>query len=305
MESEGIGNRIYRVFSVATPSPDSGFPFCEDNKFDCKFVLPAITDGTDDEFKNDKFPLLIMSEIRIQNIQYVLQKKDSGGVWQNQTIINDNDYGEFYPLGNWSDRPSYSGFVLYWTLVYAAFGLGDYRVEVTETLPGAAKVSYTKPICLRLWTCNLHNSVRLESYLNKKIGDIDNDREVKDFADINWYSQIRLPNSIFGYPKSTYQEEQSQYPNGEILNIQDNQEERYELLTDLLPAWVHNIVKTYFLQADSLFITDYGKNNPQEIVKKQVMRTSAYEPNWNKSNKCAFVVVEFKPTFNRLERFLC
>jgi hypothetical protein len=208
-------------------------------------------------------------------------------------------------MGTYSAIPKFSSILIHWNLIYAAWGLGKYRIKIEETTPTGTVTTYSKPYCLTLWTCNLHNSVRLEAYINKGIGDIDNDRNILNFSTSNHYMQLRLDRSIFGYPTSSYEEEQIQYANGEIDNVADNQEEKYTLLTMPLPAWIHNIIKTYYLQADKLLITDYGKNNPQEIVKKELKRTSGYEPKWNKATKCAIVTVEFKPKWNNLERFLC
>jgi hypothetical protein len=83
------------------------------------------------------------------------------------------------------------------------------------------------------------------------------------------------------------------------------QEETYQLTLGSLPAWVHDIVKTYACMSGSLRITDYSQNNPQKIIEKAVKLTSGYDPRWNKQNKCAPVTLEFKPTFNRLETFRC
>ncbi len=306
----GIGQLIYKVFTLVNPTVGSGFPTCEDNKYDCPYDIPVITDGTTDEFKNDKSDVFKFSALWTTGIVYTIQKLlTEPDTYEDKSVFS-TSYGENFPMGTYPAIPKYSSILIYWTLVYGAWGLGKYRIKIEESTPAGTLTSYSKPYCLRLWSCHLHNSVRLEGFINKGIGDIDNDKNILNFSTSNHYMQLRLDKSIFGYPTSTYEVEEIQYPNGQIENVADNQEEKYTLLIGGtygtgVPAWVHNMIKTYYLQADKLLITDYGKNNPQEIVKKEVKRTSAYEPKWTKAHKCATVSVEFKPVYNRLERFRC
>ncbi len=301
----GIGQRIFKVFTLVNPVVGSGFPTCEDNKFDCQYCNTVITDGTTDEFKNDKSDIPLFSSAWTTAVVYTIQKQNElTQAWEDSAVFS-SSHGILTTLGTYSDAPKFSGILIYWNLIYNLFGVGKYRIKIEQTTPPGTITSYSKEYCLRLWNCNIHNSIRFEAYLNKGIGNIDNDKEILNFANINWYMQVRFDHSIFGFPISSYETEEIQYPNGQIQDIANNQEEKYFLTTCALPAWIHNMFKTYYLQADRLLVTDYGKNNPQEIVKKEIKRTSAYEPQWSKGSQCAIVKAEFKPVYNRLEKFRC
>lgn len=300
----GIGQKAIITFNLVDSGSTTPFPECDDNKFDCNFIVPVFANASGSELENDKSSILAMFEAWTTASVFVIQKK-VGGVWTDQATITDQTYGEYYALGT-LDFTSYAGIVLYWSVILDSFGEGEYRIKLTETNPMGNVETFSRTYCLKTFGCGgKNNTVRLEWYLNSGIGDIDNDKKVLDFSGLNWYSQIRLPNSIFGYPISSYEDEQIQYGNGEIQNVKDIQEEKYTLTIGAVPAWVHNIIKTYALQSDKLLITDYSANNPQEIIQKEVKRTSAYEPRWIKTSKCSPVTVEFKPSFNRLERFRC
>ncbi len=301
----GVGQRITELYTLTTPTEGSGFPVCTDTKYECPYIIPVITDGTTDEFKNDKSDVFKFSAAWTSGVVYTIQKILAEPDTYEDKAVFSSTYGVIKPIGTYTETPYFSSILIHWDLIYAAWGLGKYRIKIEETNPTGVVTSYSHPYCLTFWTCHIHNSVRIEAFINKGIGDIDNDRNILQFPTIGHYMQIRLDRSIFGYPTSTYEEEQIQYPNGEIENVADNQEEKYTLLTMPLPAWVHNLIKTYYIQSNRLRFTDYGKNNPQEIVKKEVKRTSAYEPKYNKHSKCGIVTVEFKPKWNRLERFNC
>ena len=301
----GICQRSTQVFARVTSTSRVSFPECENNLYDCQYTSTVFADGTTDEFKNDKTSILGMFEAWTSGVVIKLQKLSAGTYSDLVTIAND-DLGEYYHLGYWTSKPYYAGVVLYWKEVYATYSTGTYRISFTETNPTGTNTTYSKPYCLKAYGCGAaDNTVRLEWWLNKGIGDIDNDQRVLDYSTLNWYSQIRLPQSFFGYPKSSYETETIQYSNGQIDDIKNIQTEKYILKIGLVPAWVHNIVKTYACQADTLKITDYSPNNPQQIVEKAVRLVSAYEPRWSEHSKCASVRLEFEPKYSRLERFKC
>lgn len=302
----GIGQRITEVFTLVTPTVDNGYPDCTDTKHDCMYKNIVLADGTADLLKNDKTSWLVMGGSWTSAIAFFIEKEnETTHIWT-EVATYSSTYGEDFDLGYWTAKPKYSGMIAYWRLIYNAFGVGNYRFrcEITGS-PFGVETRYSQEYCLRAYTCNIHNSVRFEWYLNKGIGDIDNDKNILDYSTINWYSQLRIEGAIFGYPTSTYEDEEIQYTNGEIYDLAHNQEEKYTLTLPALPATLHNIIKTYALQSDKLLITDYGKNNPQQIVQKQVKRTSGYEPRWNKVSKCAPVTVDFKPVYNRLSKWRC
>lgn len=300
-----IGQRHYKVFNLVNSGNVTSLPsFCDDGKYNCDYKIPVFADGSSDDLKNDKSSILIMASSWVSSILFFIEKK-AGSTWVEQDSITNNSYGGYYPQGSFSSKLYYAGLLMEWKEVLGAFGVGEYRIRIDQVNPILSGSTYSQNFCLKEYNCSPDNSVRLEWYNNKGIGDINNDKEILDFSDLNWYSQMRLPMSFFGYPKSTYQTEEVQYQNGEYQDISNDQEEKYQLITGALPAWAHNTIKTLACQGTKLYITDYSSNNPSEIIQKQVKLSSAYEPRWKKSSKCAPVTLEFKPANNRLELFKC
>jgi hypothetical protein len=298
-----IGQRIKQTFSLVDSGTAPTFTECENNIFDCGFMMPVFAGGTGD-LENDKSSILAMFQAWTTAAVFTIQKEE-GGPYKDKATFS-NSYGTLYPLGFSTSKPKYTGILIEWEKVLAAFGEGVYRIEIKETNTLGDKLHYSKPYCLKTWNCELtNNTVRLEWENNRGIGDIENDRNILDFANINWYAQLRLPQSIFGYPLSTYEVSEIQYNNGQQEDYKNVQEEKYTLTTGQLPAWVHDIIKTYACQSQTLRVTDYSNNNPQMLIEKSVKLTSAYEPRWSRQSKCASVTLEFKPRFNRLETFYC
>jgi hypothetical protein len=301
----GIGQRYYKVFTLVNSGTVISLPsFCDDGKYDCNFILPVYAYNGTDDLKNDKSGLYVLAQSWTTSITFVIQKK-IGSTYVDMDTFDDNTYGEYYAQGDYTNKPAYSGIVIYWKEVLATFGVGEYRIKTTEINPLGTNVTYSKPFCLKQYVCTPDNTVRLEWWLNKGIGNIDNDKEILDYSDINAYYQIRLPVAIFGYPKSEYEEEEIQYTNGRLEDVKNIQSEKYILKIGAIPAWLHNVIKTMAFQSGTLLITDYSSNNPQEIIKKAVKRTSAYEPRYSPGSKCAPITVELKPQYSRLEKFGC
>lgn len=299
------GQRTKQLFTLVNSGEVISLPsFCTDNKYDCNFVLPVYADNSGEDLKNDKSSLLIIPQGWVSDISFVLQKYVSS-VWTDQATITDDTYGEYYPQESFETKASYSGVVLYWASILTAFGEGEYRIETTQATPLGDQVSYSRTFCLREWNCYLDNYVRLEWYCDDIFGDIDNDKEVLDFIGVNWYFQVRIPQSFFGYPRSEYEEETIQYTNGQFKKVKSVQTEKYTLKLGSIPAWLHNLIKTLAMQNDSLLITDYSTNNPQEIIQKAVRITSSYEPRYKIGHKCAPVTLELTPVWNRLEKTIC
>lgn len=300
-----IGQRVKKVFTLAKTQVTVTFPgFCENGKFDCHFMLPAYANGSTDDLQNDKFALLILAQDWTTAVEFILQKNELN-VWVDKATITNNTYGEYRAQGYYTKKPKYSSVTLYWKNVLAAFGIGEYRIQVTQTTPLGDEVSFSKPVCLREYTCTPDNTIRLEWWNNKGIGDIENDREILDYTGTNFYYQIRIPYSFFGYPKSEYTEDEIQYENGQFDDVVSVQSETYILKIGSSPAWLHNVIKTLAFQSGTLQITDYSNNNPHVIIRKRVKRTSGFEPRYTPGSRCAPVTAELKPTYNRLEIYPC
>lgn len=305
-DGSGLVSKDVDLVTYERPRPI----FCEDFGEDCDFLLPVMADGTGSDYANDQTPLIFFGSQLTSAVAVVLQKYSSGSWGGNYAITG--SLGNTYALGTWTTQPKYAGVIIFWSGVYTTHGPGQYRVRWTETFNGNPKETFSKPFCLKLFNCNYHNgTVRLEAWVDKGIGNIFLDKNIIDFTgvkvnpnDPGWYFQVRVPGR-FGDSKSDYESEEIQYRNGQRQKVTDKQDEKFVLKIRAIPEWLHDTIKTFYLQGDKLQVTDYNANNPKSYVKKEVMRNASYEPNRFNGSKCSPVRLEMKATYNRLERFRC
>jgi hypothetical protein len=275
--------------------------------YDCQYQNVVLANDTGEDIQNDKTPFWALFQSWTTSAVFTLQKK-TGGVFVDKATLNNSDYGVFSPMGTFTGFPTYMGYTRHWDAVLDEFNEGIYRLKVVEINPlnPSGKTSFSVEYCLKTFNCNTwENTVRLEWYSNGKLGNINDDKEILNFGKLNLYNQMRVSKSIFGYPKSTYEEEEIQYTNGEYERVKYVQTEKYTLDIGRCPSYIHDIIKTYAIMGNNLMLTDYSSNNPSTFVQKAVRLKSGYEPRWSKQNKCAPVTIELEPRFNRLEIDRC
>jgi hypothetical protein len=306
-----VGQKWKETFELVSSGAGLSSPIpegCDTNTlYDCQYQNVVLANDTGEDIQNDKTPFWGLFQNWTTSAVFTLQKK-TGGTFIDKATLNNSDYGVFSPMGTFTDFPKYTGYTIHWSDVLDEFNEGIYRVKVVEINPlnPSGKTSFSVEYCLKTFNCNTwENTVRLEWYSNGKLGNINDDKEVLNFGTLNLYNQLRVSKSIFGYPKSTYEEEEIQYTNGEFERVKYVQTEKYTLDIGRSPSYIHDIIKTYAIMGDNLMLTDYSSNNPATFVQKAVRLKSGYEPRWSKQNKCAPVTIELEPTNNRLEIDKC
>lgn len=301
-----VGQSAARV--DAPTRPDVGLSSAKE----CCFSLPALVNPSNtNELENDKHSLLFRyDKDYYTDVVFTLQKQESG-VWVDKTIINGN-LGAFYDLGQYSnDKYNYIGTEVEWVNVFLLYSDGNYRFKIEETDFSASVTEYIYPFefCVKEYTPNrANNSVRFDFYQKAIIGDWQVDTETFDYSPMNqpngWYNELRLP-SYFGQNTSTYEREFIKYQNGNLNYIQDEQIENFNWVSGYFPAQLHQFIKTNVLQADTIQVTDFNKNNPNVISKKEVKPNSSYEPDWKFKKQTAKVNVEFVEAYQLKRKRRC
>jgi len=304
-----IGQKSKIVYALVSTGTAKSLDIvgCESSINDCDYITPVMANDSGNLLENDRSSFLGMFQDWTTSAVFVLQKQ-IGGTYIDQVTITDDTYGEWFPQGSFPSKLKYAGFIAYWNQIKSGFGEGIFRMKVTEINPlePSGIIKYSMPFCLKEFTCTTpENTVRFDWTNTKKLGNISNDKEILDFGDIVWPSQLRIPNSIFGYPKSAYETEEIQHTNGQFETVVDKQTETYQLTLGRIPSYIHDILKTNALMSGTLQITDYSSNNPASILQKDVKKKSGYEPRWTKTNKCAPVTLELEPRYNNLEIDRC
>jgi len=306
------GNVGFEIFKLIKENPIPEVPTLDlpaNTLFSCcsDFSLKVLaTTDTNDEYKNDRSSFIYWFDPVVSAAVLVLQRYQNGD-YEQVALLNDATYGTAYLYGFFTnvDGDKFVGYQLDWKEVLIAFGEGSYRVVCKITLSyGGTGEKASNEFCLKTYSPILADvTVRLEYYLNGITADIDFDYKRKNFGELNWFNQLRLP-GFFGYPSSEYETTTIMYNDGQQPFVEDNMVEEYNLMLKPLPYFVHNILKTDFMMADSAFVTDYNSRNNSTFVKKQVIKKSGYAPKWSMLRAMlAPIELKFNPYFNNNKKF--
>lgn len=314
MAGGDVCTQVFNVIQSAPIEPTDALDLPTSTVDDCCFSLNvlATASGTLDA-ENDKSSYLVCREPNISDILLKLDKY-VGGAWSEVANLIDSSYGRNYPFGFYQSLnpdgsvfQNYRGYLINWQDVLNAFGAGSYRIRTEETsIFGGTISNYSNEWCLNVYTPDRANgTVRLSYIQNGIIGDIFDFKATKDFANLDWFNQIRIP-AFFGNETATYEREFVEYTNRQRVWITDQQEKEFSLNTKRLPAIIHNVLKTEVLQADRIIVTDYNKNNADTFVDVCVRGNSDYEPQWNESrSKLASVELKFILEYNTFRKKRC
>jgi hypothetical protein len=293
------------------PTPETKLSFTQ-NESGCCFVLPVFAETVfTSDFYNDKFCPLFFWNRGFSTADLWLQKYVNG-VWVDTVELNIDDWTET----NLAYDPSVFGFFeniynekaigyqLSWRLVLtdSNLGAGTYRIKSTGTAIFGGTVSkYSLEFCLQEYTQpRADETVRIEWWLNGNIGNPDDDQLKRDYGTLNWYNQIRLPGSRFGYDTSQFEREFVKYQNGKEVWLTDKQIEEYILKTGYFDRATHRYIKIDILQADDIRITDYNIQNPTPNQNKFVIVNGNYEPVWQPGTLYAPVEIKFQQAYQNL-----
>ena len=270
------------------------------------FVLKVLADNTNIAEQNDKNTVIYWFDKIVTNATMHF-KKWSDGDWKEVAVITDNTYGKYGSFGYYTNNygQKFISIEIDWAKVLLLQGAGSYKVTTEYTLAFGGNDSVDSyEFCLNNYTPQrADGTVRLEYWLSGQTGDIEDDKLVKDYGTLNIYNTLRV-NGYFGYPKSTYKEETIDYANtGQTVFVEDEQLPTYKMKLRLLPFFIHEIIRTDFMQADTLAVTDYNSRNNARYVTKYLRKDSGYEPKWyDLSSNLATVELQFKPQYNRFRK---
>jgi hypothetical protein len=269
------------------------------------FVIKVLADASGNALQNDVNTVVHWFEPIVTGASMVL-KKWVNGAWADQAAITSSNYGTFNAFGYYvnNEDQNFISLKIEWSKVLALLGEGNYKVTTSYTVPifGDQTVD-SYEFCLQTYTPQLADgTVRLEYWLSGTTGDIEDDTKIKDFGTLSVYNSLRVK-GFFGYPKSNYKEEDIQYGNGQSVYVEDEQLPAYKCKLLLLPFFIHEILRTDFMMADTLAVTDYNSKNNAFFVQKFVRKDSGYDPKWYElQSNLATVELQFKPQFNRTRK---
>lgn len=262
------------------------------------------------------FPLATVNPL--VSVTMILQKLIAS-VWTDLATLTGSTYGRHYPLNGFSSHKSYTGYAINWGKVLNLHGTGCYRFKIISELsqddvgvelpPVLQSCQVSELFRLYAFDCKLaHQTVKFESTISGKIGDINADGKIFDLCDIAWYDSIRF-RGFFGYETTPeYLEVLHEFQNGKMNRVRDEAIQKFKLITHLLPKWLHDRFKTYALMANKLLVSDYNINNSDyAIIQKSVIKDGGYEPDYKDKNwrRLARVEVNFKEAVQSVIKSNC
>lgn len=309
-----VGEAIKEVFTIIAnkgTSRSTPAPIYSDVKTinECCFEMPVLAElsFTNELFNDEHGPIFFWNNSfsgAVMKLQMLI-----GGIFTDVDTLNNSSYGTAYPFGFFTNMYDENaiGYHLKWANVLGAFGSGKYRVKCTGTqIAGDPVILYSLDFCLKKYTPErADKSVRLSWWTNGNLGDKDNDRTKLDFGTINWFNQIRLPNSKFGNDTSTFERTYIKYQSGKEIWTKDTQIEEYLLRTGRFNNDLHRYIKIVILQADEISVTDYNIENAVKHQNRFVIPNSNYEPKWVDGSMFSSVEVKFQQAYQNLEHLRC
>lgn len=298
------GQAIKEVVYILHPSGDTPGQLQAPIVDNCDLELPALAEyEPSDPHFNDRHSEIWFYNDLFTNAKIYLQKK-IGGTWTNHVQITDNTLGTFYAFGFFVNKfnDKAIGFLAEWTKILNAYGTGSYRFKATADIAiGSSPDRLSFEFNVQVYTAGrADHTTRIEWNRSGVLGNISQDDKVDDYGTLNWYNQLRIPNSTFGFDTGEATREFVRYPNGQEQWLSDEQEEELIWNVYALPYYIHKFLRADFMQAGKMTMTDYNSLVPTKNVDRIVKPSSAYKPDWQMRTQNANVTVTFNPYFKNL-----
>ena len=246
--------------SETTQSPKEQIKtdFCLCNYL-CKYenVVFAELEGNED-YKNDKTSFLFSVSSSTSTFEIILI--DSSG---NEEIINDNSFGEYFPLGSFNqqkDQEKYVGFICDWQKVFQVKGAGVYFFKFKENSFGSEVINESVIYRLQPFSEVIASKTVRFRFIQK--GTIQNSL---DYNGIDWTYEIRLKAKL-NYSEPTF--EQTDFLKGDrvVEQIQDSKIENIEIEVDFVPSVIGDFITDIGILSNNILVTNYGLADYKKYV---------------------------------------
>lgn len=300
MNGQAIKQDFY-ILAKQTKQPET---LVTEEQLECCFELQALAQEVEtSELKNDKHSVIWFFDQLFSSAEITLQKHN-GHDFEDVDVLDSNSYGTFYEFGFFVNKfgESAIGYQLNWHDVLVLQGEGDYRIKILATPTiGVLFEDYSFNFCLKTYTeARADNTTRISWNRNGQFGDIAQDERNNDFGTLDWFNELRLPNSFFGRPTTDQEKKFTKYAGGDEIWTTDSRVEKYVWLAYGYPAFMHNYLSRNITAGDVILITDYNISNPNKYVNKRVVFESNYAPEWLDDVDKANVEITFKQEYQNL-----
>ena len=271
-----------QTISIPTEEPELDFCFCD---FECDFTELVLADlSTTDDYKNDRTSILIDLPDSSLTFTISLVNTSTGAV----TPLIDPTYGTYYAVGSISGHPTKGGYLIEWNKVATLLGFGTYYITQVQTLFTGTVTGQSYNYRLMPYTeITANRTVKIESVHNGCI------QSGVDYTGMNWYKSIRIPGK-FGNKVPRMEVDNYVSTNRKVLQIQDQIVNEYTLFTRRVPMAVLNPLVQDRILANSIFVTDYNLDNPEDIRQKEVVALEVIDTIYNGGSRKAKYNIKFE-----------
>jgi hypothetical protein len=274
----------------------------ESNLFDCcsDFKIDVLANDGVDNYQNDVSSFLNLCTPTTTAAVFKLYKDNVL-----LATLSGTTYGIDYTFGfKVFSRQKMVGYKIQWYKVLALHGQGIYKIELSTTdalLGNLSKFSNEYKLCTyRPYLAD--ETVRIDWWQNGTIGKIDNQKQVMNYADLNWHNQLRFK-GFFGYPETEMTSEFVKYWNGIREWVKNEQEPIYKIKTRRVSAAIQNLLRIEIMMSDRCSITDYNSTNAEKWQDFEIFFESAHKPNWKPLvSKLSDVELLCKQRYNNLKK---
>lgn len=302
--------KTFGVISQGIPDPTTlgmGFDENLERTQRCCFKLPVLAcEESYEDLENDKTSFYFGYTDIVTSVTLDLMYSETDTVAMNlDTSLT--DVREAFAFGfHENGGKKYVGAIVHWRpfVIDYTIRTGYYCRATCTTIFGTTFTETSFTYCLDRYTpASANHTVRLDFYHSGVTGNRDNDEDLISYKDLNWFGQIRIPQSIILNETAESELEEIQYTNGQIVDAKNDQTTLWNLEVASVPNWLHRYLRIDVLTADLIYATDYNVNNPlKPFLYKSVKARGNYAPNWIELANQSSVNIQLTPRYNNLRK---
>lgn len=280
-----------RVIEFPRTKPESEFCLCS---WMCDYTENAwvFPDDVDDSYKNDyKAFLATLLDASSTNTFTLIDASE------NEYILNDSTYGEYFPLGFNTVQPLKVGYRIDWIKVYDLLGGGYYTVKSEQVDFGNTTETISHKYHVRLFDVKASNhSIKLETV---QTGIILNG---EDYGGMEWKNMVRIKGT-FGAIAPQYEINRLQDSDRRDIDVQTSKFNQYTLSTELIPDFIGDIITDDNVLTDQIFISVNDIFNYKQYRRLEVVFDGSITAgdDYSMNNRKTFAVT-MKDRYTKLKR---
>tara|TARA_R100000655_G_scaffold39820_1_gene75171 strand:+ start:9296 stop:10234 length:939 start_codon:yes stop_codon:yes gene_type:complete len=269
---------------------------------ECVGALPVFGDLFSDDLQNNDFTSFLAYQRPGTTVSFKLFDGNCNFI----ANLNTSDYGLYYPINYFGSgftffQNNYLGYKLEWQKVLNLHGPGTYKIQI-KTLSNFIPAAF-EPIeecscffeLLQYSNSFADETVRIETTQNGYIIG-----EGLDYTNINWKEQIRIP-GFFGNKQRRLEQDNYLDKNRRTTQIQDSLIHEFTLEPYFWPDCLRDQIDSILL-ANEILVSDYNRDNTDNLKNISVIPTTIETEYFGKSNKAADEIKFEERRKNRVKR---